>query len=325
MPGADPALQVDALSVEYPSAAGTSRVVREVSFAVGLGECLGIVGESGSGKSQIVLAVMGLLDARARARGSVTLYGEQLLSAPTAKLNAVRGAKLAMIFQDPQSALTPHLTIGVQLGEVLVRHARISWRAARARALAMLERVRIADPARCLQQYPHELSGGMRQRVMIAMSLLCEPDIVIADEPTTALDVTVQAQIVALLRALRGDARMGLVLISHDLGLMAGLADRLVVIYAGRVVETLAVADLARSARHPYTAALIACAPTLTASALGRMPTLPGQPPNLEQLGEGCAFAPRCARAQPRCAAERPRLGPPDSAAQVACHFPLPT
>jgi len=319
----DSALQVDALSVEYASAAGVSRVVRDVSLEVRRGQCLGIVGESGSGKSQIVLAIMGLLGARARARGSVKFLGKQLLSAPTATLNAVRGAKLAMIFQDPLASLTPHLKIGVQLGELLVRHARVSWREADARSLAMLQRVRIADPEQCMRQYPHELSGGMRQRVMIAMSLLCEPDVVIADEPTTALDVTVQAQIVDLLRAMRQDFRMGLVLISHDLGLIAALAERVVVVYAGRVVENLAVADLAGSARHPYTAALIECAPTLTGRRQGYMPTLPGQPPGPETAGEGCAFAPRCARAQARCAVERPMLSPPDSATQVACHFPL--
>lgn len=320
---ADPALQVDALSVEYGSPADVSRVVRDVSLAVRRGECLGIVGESGSGKSQIVLAVMGLLDAHARTRGSVKFRGEQLLSATTATLNRLRGAKLAMIFQDPLAALTPHLKIGVQLGEILVRHAQMSWREADERSLAMLQRVRIADPKQCLRQYPHELSGGMRQRVMIAMSLLCEPDIVIADEPTTALDVTVQAQIVDLLRAMRQDFQMGLVLISHDLGLIAGLADRIAVVYAGRVVENLAVADLARSARHPYTAALIECAPTLTGRTQGRMPTLPGQPPSPETSDEGCAFAPRCARAQARCGVERPTLSPPDAATQVACHFPL--
>jgi oligopeptide/dipeptide ABC transporter ATP-binding protein len=164
----------------------------------------------------------------------------------------------------------------------------------------------------------------MQQRVMIAMSLLCEPHVVIADEPTTALDVTVQAQIVDLLRTMRGDFQMGLMLISHDLGLVAGLADRILVFYAGRVVESLFAADLIRSARHPYTAALLACAPALSGRVAGTMPTLPGQPPSPQSPGEGCAFAPRCARAQARCGAERPTLGPPDSPVQVACHYPLP-
>jgi len=318
-----PILKVDQLSVEYPSAEGSSRVVRDMSLVLRRGECLGIVGESGSGKSQMVLAVMGLLGGRARTSGSVKFLGKELLSAPHATLNTVRGAKLAVIFQDPMSALTPHLTIGVQLGEVLVQHASLSWTEANRLSLAMLQRVRIADPQRCMRQYPHELSGGMCQRVMIAMSLLCEPDVVIADEPTTALDVTVQAQIVDLLRAMRRDFQMGVLLISHDLGLIAGLADRILVVYAGRVVESLVASDLVRGAQHPYTAALLDCAPTLSGRVAGPMPTLPGQPPSPQSLGEGCAFAPRCARAQARCTVERPSLSPADSPVQVACHYPL--
>jgi oligopeptide transport system ATP-binding protein len=319
-----PALQIDSLTVAYPSAAGISEVVRDVSLVVRRGECLGIVGESGSGKTQIVLAVMGLLGARARASGSVKFGRTELLSAPKATLDTIRGARLAMIFQDPLSALTPHLRIGVQLGEVSVRHAGVSWREAHGRSLAMLQRVRMPDPERCLRQYPHELSGGMRQRVMIAMSLLCAPDLIIADEPTTALDVTVQAQIVDLLRAMRQEFQMGLILISHDLGLIARLAERILVVYAGRVVESLAVADLPRAARHPYTAALMECAPSLTGRAGDRMPTLPGQPPGPESLDQGCAFAPRCTRVQARCTVERPRLRPSEAVAQVACHYPLP-
>jgi oligopeptide transport system ATP-binding protein len=312
-------LAIESLSVAFPPV----RVVRDVSLTVGAGEVLGVVGETGSGKSQIFLAAMGLLGAGARAQGSVKFLGRELLGAPRSVLEATRGAKLAMIFQDPQSALTPHLSIGVQMAEVLVQHRRLPWRDAEAAALAMLGRVGIPDPGRRLRQYPHELSGGMRQRVLIGMSLLCEPDLVIADEPTTALDATLQAQVIGLLRDLRREMAMSLVLISHDLAVVAGLADRIIVVYAGRIVESIAVADLGTRARHPYTAALIRCAPNLAAPVGERMATLPGQPPDPQVDITGCAFAPRCVRADDRCRKSRPVLDPPDGVAQVACHHPL--
>ncbi len=319
-----PALAIDALSVDYLRAGRSSAAVREVSLIVAPGECLGIVGESGSGKSQIFLAALGLLDANARASGSVRFFGTELLAAPRSTLDAVRGSKLTMVFQDPSSALTPHLKIGVQMAEVLVRHRGRSWREAEAAALAMLRRVRISEPERRLHQYPHELSGGMRQRVLIGMSLLCEPDLLIADEPTTALDVTVQAQVLELLRTMRLELHFSVVLISHDFGLVAGLADRIVVLYAGRVVESAPTAQLFARPRHPYTSALIQCAPALAGAAQERMPTLAGQPPNPELQIDGCAFAPRCANATPRCRLERPLLHDVGAAAQFACHHPLP-
>ncbi len=321
---ATPALEIEGLNVDFLRGTRATAAVRDVSLSVALGECLAIVGESGSGKSQIFLAVMDLLAGKARASGSVRFFGHELLSAPRSALDAVRGSKLTMVFQDPLSALTPHLKIGVQMAEVLVRHRGQSWREAEAAALAMLSRVRISEPERRLRQYPHELSGGMRQRVLIGMSLLCEPDLLIADEPTTALDVTVQAQVLELLRSMRLESRMGIVLISHDFGLVAGLADRIIVLYAGRIVESASAAQLFARPRHPYTAALMQCAPALTGIHQERMPTLPGQPPDPGIRVDGCAFAPRCSNATARCRLDRPMLQSIGAGAQLACHHPMP-
>jgi len=315
-------LQVAGLTVSFSRPTGSIEAVRQVSLEVEACECLGIVGESGSGKTQVFMAAMGLLASNAAAAGSVRFAGEELLAAPRARLNRVRGSKLAMIFQDPMTSLTPHLTIGTQMAEVLVYHGGLSWGEARGAARRMLARVQVPEPERRLNQYPHELSGGLRQRVMIGMSLLCEPALVIADEPTTALDVTVQAQIIALLRLMRRELGMALVLISHDLGVVAGLADRILVMYAGRIVETAGAVDLFERARHPYTAELLNCIPRLSGPRLDRLPTLAGQPPRPQEIGAGCAFAPRCPRAAERCRVERPELQG-DTARQAACHFPL--
>jgi len=318
-----PTLSIENLQVEYPLGGDTIAAVREVSLVVAPRECVGIVGESGSGKTQVFMAAMGLLARSARARGSVRFDGEEILGLEPKALNRVRGSKLSMIFQDPMTSLTPHLRIGVQLAEVLVEHRGSSWQEAQRAALHALERVRIPEAARRLRQYPHELSGGMRQRVMIATSLMCEPSLLIADEPTTALDVTVQAQIIDLLRALRLETGLSIALISHDLGVVAGLAERIVVMYAGRVVESARAAELLRRARHPYTDLLLKCVPNLAEARLERMPCLPGQPPSPTAAERGCAFAPRCPLASERCRAERPTLRPVGEAAQVACHYPL--
>jgi oligopeptide transport system ATP-binding protein len=317
-----PTLSVERLRVSFSHRTGSIDAVDRVSLQVAPSECLGIVGESGSGKTQIFMAAMGLLSGNAQVSGSVRFEGNELLAVDAPTLNRVRGSKLTMIFQDPMTSLTPHLAIGTQLAEVMVAHLGVSWKDARSFAGRMLERVHVPEPQRRLNQYPHELSGGMRQRVMIAMSLLCEPSLVIADEPTTALDVTIQAQIIELLRAVRGEFGMALVLISHDLAVVAGLADRILVMYAGSVVENAIAAELFRNPRHPYTAELLKCMPSVSGPRLARLPTLAGQPPRPGETLEACPFAPRCSRAADRCRIERPQLsGSPTS--QVACHFPL--
>jgi oligopeptide transport system ATP-binding protein len=315
------ALEVDELNVSFPDRSRTIEAVAQVSFAIAPSECVGIVGESGSGKTQIFMAALGLAG-NAKVSGSVRFEGKELLKADATVLNGVRGSKLTMIFQDPMTSLTPHLKIGTQLAEVLVSHMGMPWSEARPCAGRMLERVQIPEPNRRLNQYPHELSGGMRQRVMIAMSLLCEPSLVIADEPTTALDVTIQAQIIELLRAVRGEFGMALALISHDLAVVAGLADRILVMYAGRIVENAAARELFLHPRHPYTAELLKCMPSVFGPRLERLPTLAGQPPRPGEVLQACAFAPRCPRAADRCRVERPPLRGGEGA-QVACHFPL--
>jgi oligopeptide transport system ATP-binding protein len=317
-----PVLEVDRLRVSFAHRAGSIEAVERASLAIAPSECVGIVGESGSGKTQIFMAAMGLLGGTAKVSGSVRFEGEELLGADAAALNRVRGSKITMIFQDPMTSLTPHLAVGTQLAEVLVAHRGMHWGEARSWAGRMLERVRVPEPERRLNQYPHELSGGLRQRVMIAMSLLCEPSLVIADEPTTALDVTIQAQIIELLRVVRGEFGTALALISHDLAVVAGLADRILVMYAGSVVENAAAPELFRRPRHPYTAELLKCIPSISGVRLARLPTLAGQPPRPGELLQGCPFAPRCPRAADRCRVERPQLEG-SAANQVACHFPL--
>ena len=315
-------LNVDRLRISFSQRTGSIEAVDGVSFSIAPSECVGLVGESGSGKTQIFMAAMGLLPGNAQVSGSVRFEGNELLSVDGPALNRVRGSRLTMIFQDPMTSLTPHLTVGTQLAEVMVTHLGMPWKDARSFAGRMLERVHVPEPKRRLNQYPHELSGGLRQRVMIAMSLLCEPSLVIADEPTTALDVTIQAQIIELLRAVRGEFGMALVLISHDLAVVAGLADRILVMYAGGVVENAIAGELFKHPRHPYTAELLKCMPSVTGPRLARLPTLAGQPPRPGEMREACLFAPRCPRAADRCRVERPMLEG-SSTSQVACHFPL--
>jgi oligopeptide transport system ATP-binding protein len=322
-------LRIEDLTVGFSQPNRRISAVRQVSLAVAARECVGIVGESGSGKTQVFMAAMGLLADNAAAQGSVRFEGDEILGLDREHLNRIRGSKLTMIFQDPMTSLTPHLKIGTQLAEVLVCHAGKSRSEARLAARRILERVRVPEPERRLNQYPHELSGGLRQRVMIGMSLLCHPKLVIADEPTTALDVTVQAQIIDLLRAMREEVGMALVLISHDLGVVAGLADRILVMYAGRIVESAGAVELFQHAQHPYTAELLKCIPSLSGPRLERLPTLAGQPPRPGDSLQGCAFAPRCPRAAERCRVERPLLedvgnaNGSGNARRVACHFPL--
>jgi oligopeptide transport system ATP-binding protein len=321
--GAMPILEIEHLNVSFAASHGAMPAVRDVSLAVAAAETVGVVGESGSGKTQLFMAAMGLLPRNASVSGSVRFDGNELLGAPLPLLNGFRGSKLSMVFQDPMTSLTPHLRIGVQLSEVLTHHRHETPREALELSRDMLERVRIPDPSLCLRQYPHQLSGGMRQRVMIAMSLLCNPALVIADEPTTALDVTVQAQILELLRQVRAEFGMALILISHDLSVVGHIAERVLVMYAGRIVESSPSGELWRAPQHPYTAELLRCAPNLAGPVLSRLPTLPGQAPQPWQVGAGCAFAPRCSRATDRCRRELPLLSG-SATRQVACHFPLP-
>jgi ABC-type glutathione transport system ATPase component len=262
-----PVLKIEDLDVRFATAHGPVHCVSSLSLVVERGECLGIVGESGAGKSQAFLAVMGLLAANGRASGHVRFETEELIGASEATLDRIRGARLAMILQNPMSSLTPHLRVGDQIAELLVRHLAVSWRDARARALLLLTQVQLPEPDRHAWQYPHELSGGMRQRVMIAAALACDPSLIIADEPTTALDVTVQAQILALLAQLKRERQLSLVLITHDLGVVAGLADRVAVMQAGRIVECGPVRSVLRSPAHAYTRALLQAVPNLGGAA----------------------------------------------------------
>jgi len=304
-----PLLDVQNLRTSFHTRDGVSRAVDGVSFALEAGRTLGIVGESGSGKSVTCYSLMGLVpQPPGRIEGGMAMFaGTDLLHCPAAVARSLRGRRLAMVFQDPMTSLNPYLRIAEQLIEPLLIHERISRAAALRRGLAMLEAVGINDPAKRLHQYPHEFSGGMRQRVMIAMALITRPDLLIADEPTTALDVTVQAQILELIQRLQRETGMAVIFITHDLGVVAGLCDRVLVMYAGRVVESGEVAAIFRQPRHPYTQGLQRSIPS-TQPKGAELFTIPGLPPDLSRLPPGCAFAPRCAAAVDRCRRDDPAL-----------------
>ena len=292
--------------------------LRGIDLEVGPGEAVGLVGESGCGKSVTWLAALGLLPGAARVAGSVRLRGEELLGAPARALERVRGGKVAMIFQDPASALNPVIPVGRQVMEALALHRGLTGAAARAEALRLLEQVGIPDPARRLAAYPHEMSGGQNQRVMIAMALAGRPDLLIADEPTTALDATIQAQILDLLRQIRQDHGMALVLISHDLGVVADMCDRVGVMYAGRMIEQAPADAVFGQPAHPYTQGLLAALPDM-AGPRRRLAAIPGGVPRPEEMPPGCAFAPRCPRADAACAASVPPLRAVGAQHQAAC------
>ena len=320
-PDERPVLAVNSLNTRFDTPDGEVRAVNDVSFTVAAGETLGIVGESGSGKSQVFLSIMGLLASNGRAAGSVRFRGEEILGLPPRRLNRLRGAHMSMIFQDPMTSLNPFLSISRQMTEVLVRHKGMGERAAVKRSIEMLDLVRIPEAARRIHMYPHEFSGGMRQRVMIAMALLCQPGLLIADEPTTALDVTIQAQILELMQALKRDMQTAIVLITHDLGVIAGLADRVMVMYAGSVVESGPVREIFYDAQHPYTAGLLRSMPRLSGPKDAALTSIPGQPPNLQRLPPGCPFRPRCTAAFGRCETEVPALRPIAEGRAKACHL----
>jgi len=308
-----PVLKVDGVRVEFNTRRGKALVLNGVSFEARAGETLCIVGESGCGKSMTALTVLGLVPQPPGrvSGGRVQFAGEDLLQAAPERVRAVRGNRISMIFQEPMTSLNPVFTVGEQIAESLRLHAGLNRAEAHAQAIAMLRQVGIPAPERRVDEYPHQLSGGMRQRVMIAMALACKPDILIADEPTTALDVTVQAQIFDLLRDLQAERGTAIVLITHDMGAVAEMADRVIVMYAGRVIEQGTTAEVLGSPQHPYTRGLIACLPELGSSqgdARAELAEIPGVVPSLWELGSGCAFRERCPQAHARCAAEVPPM-----------------
>ena len=313
-------LVVDDLEVVFSLHKSEVKAVSDLSFVLNEGETLAVVGESGSGKSQAFLAIMGLLARNGRAGGRAMLGDVNLIGMPPEQLDSYRGREVAMIFQDPMTSLNPSLRVRTQLAEVLVRHQGFEKEQALKSTIEMLERVGMPEPVKRANAYPHELSGGMRQRVMIAMALLCRPKILIADEPTTALDVTVQAQMLDLFKTLTDDFGTALVMITHDLGVVAGLADRMMVMYGGRAIETGAVDQLFYDPRHPYTLGLLHSTPHVAVRAK-RLDPIQGLPPSLEHLPAGCAFHPRCAFRFEKCFEERPPLDPIEGDRAKACWY----
>jgi peptide/nickel transport system ATP-binding protein len=312
---------IDRLSVEFATGGGTLHALRDVTLDIPAGRIVGIVGESGSGKSTLALALLRLLPRNlTRLSGSIRFAGQDLVALPEAAMRALRGTKIAMIFQDPMTALNPVFTIGTQLVDAQrARRPDAPTRALRERAAAMLAKVGIADAASRLDSYPHQFSGGMRQRIMIAMALLAEPDLLIADEPTTALDVTIEAQIVRLLEVLREEFRGTILFISHSLGLVSSLCDDVVVMYAGTVVETAPARSLFRAPRHPYTQALLACEVEGDARETAQLRSIPGTVPSLVEVPPGCIFAPRCERRIAGCLDGVPALRPCAPEQRAAC------
>ena len=300
-------LEVDNLNIIFETKEGKVQAAKGLSFSIAKGETLGIVGESGSGKSQAAFSIMGLLAKNGKASGSVKFEGEEILNLAEDKLNHIRAEQISMIFQDPMTSLNPFLKVKTQLTEILIKHKNMSYNNAYQQSLAMLDAVKIPEASKRMNMYPHEFSGGMRQRVMIAMSLLCKPKLLIADEPTTALDVTVQAQILKLLEELKQDFGTAIIMITHDLGVVAGLCDKVLVMYAGQVMEQALVEDIFYDANHPYTISLLQSIPNLNAD-VEELKTIKGNPPNLLNLPKGCPFVDRCDMVLEQCQNETPKL-----------------
>lgn len=319
-------LSIQNLSVKFKVDAGQLEAVRSIDLGIKEGETLAIVGESGAGKSQVFHALMGLLPGNGMAEGEVEFLGQAMLNQPPNILNQIRGKQIGMIFQDPMTALNPYMRIGRQLTEVLEIHQKMDRKSAVQVAVDMLNKVHIKQAEQRFNSYPHELSGGMRQRVVIAMALLCKPKLIIADEPTTALDVTVQTEIIRLLKEVHGTQGTSIVLITHDLPLVAGLCERIIVMYAGRIVETGTLEDIFHHARHPYTQALLAATPQNSAKRVSQnsastaiLNEIPGQPPDPLHLPQGCAFNPRCSFAETECLKQVPELKAVSTSQQMAC------
>jgi oligopeptide/dipeptide ABC transporter ATP-binding protein len=319
-----PLLSIRDLVVEFKTEKGTIRALDGVSFDVMPGEALGIVGESGCGKSVTALSILKLIpDPPGRiAGGSITLDGVDVVAQPEDRMRKVRGELASMIFQEPMTALNPVYSIGNQMMEVIRVHRKVSKAEARKRAIEMLRTVDIESPEERIDQYPHELSGGMRQRVMIAMALSCSPKLLIADEPTTALDVTVQAQVMDEMKRLQRKLHMGLILITHDLGVIAETCSRVVVMYCGKIIEIADTRELYETPRHPYTSGLLDSIPRVREEKLKTLPTIKGMVPDLSDLPQGCRFADRCPKAEERCHTEQPPLEETDRGSKVACFFP---
>ncbi len=304
-----PLLAISDLSVTFATDRGQVQALDGVSLSLNAGETLAVVGESGSGKSVTALSILGLLGDSGRVSdGSIEFGGEDLTKVSDQRLREIRGNQIAFIFQEPMSSLNPVLTIGTQVAEPIWLHHKKSWSEAFEQAGELLQRVAIPDAVKRLEDYPHQFSGGMRQRVMIAMALACQPKLIIADEPTTALDVTVQAQILSLLKNLTKEANSSLILITHDLGVVARYADNVAVMYGGRVVETASARELYKNPQHPYTEGLMASIPKLDGDPGSRLYTIEGQPPDLSNLPSGCSFHPRCPYAQDKCTMTKPTL-----------------
>jgi peptide/nickel transport system ATP-binding protein len=319
-------LEVENLQVRFRTRHGLVKAVDDVSFSLEAGEVVSLVGESGSGKSVTALSLLRLLPSAARITGgSIRFDGRDLLRLSERELRKVRGNQIGMIFQDPMTGLNPTISVGKQIGEAYLLHNSGGQRAARDRAAELLDAVGVPDAGARLRDFPHQFSGGMRQRVMIAMALACGPRLLIADEPTTALDVTIQAQILYLLRDLQRRFNMTVLLITHDMGIVAQNTQRVMVMYAGQLVEEGSTATLFGRRLHPYTEALLGCVPRLDASRGGeeRLTSIPGAPPDLARLGVGCRFAPRCPSARDTCAVETPTLSSPEPGRRVSCFFPL--
>jgi oligopeptide transport system ATP-binding protein len=321
----EPLLQVKDLETHLETREGVLKPVNKVSFHVNRSETVGIVGESGSGKTMTALSIMGLIPSPPGkvVGGQVILEGRDLLRLSGPELRASRSVHMAMVFQDALSALNPTMKIGPQISETMQIQLGLSERAANARTVELLSRVGIPSARQRMDDYPHQFSGGMRQRVMLSMAICCKPKLLIADEPTTALDVTIQAQLLDLIRDLKQEMGMAVLWITHDLGVVAELCDRVIVMYAGRTVEVAPVDDLFQSPRHPYTAALLASVPPLVTDTLDKLKAIKGTPPNLARIPTGCPFHPRCEYATTLCAEAMPLLEPTGTAGHVACWHPL--